>query len=65
MNTVQGADVRVGTILLFLGVAHTVTAVEEYPSPFGPAHIAYSGTDWHMTVFDDDAYEVVAEGRAA
>lgn len=57
---IYGAGVRVGTVLVFLGKAHTVTRVVGYQNPFGRrGRIAYSGDDWAMTIFNDDLVEVV------
>lgn len=56
---IYGAGVKVGTVLVFLGAAHTVTRIESYANPYGRrGRIAYSG-EWAMTIFNDDLVEVV------
>lgn len=60
---IQGRDVKVGDVLLFLGVAHLLIAIEPYPHPLDEGvewRIVYGADEgWGMTIHPDGWYDVV------
>lgn len=60
---IQGRDVKAGDVLLFLGVAHLITAIEPIPHHLDEgeaARIAFGADEgWVITLIPDGWYDVV------